>query len=184
MASFWLPLCGLKDFSSIRLQDSHCRLPCACEMTSRTTFQGSFAYLCVRIWDGVGFGVRVSEIKRSKSNYLVNIFVSHRVVPYDDKNLVVLFPTQSTIWFSAIPRGGHLQEMPAHETRFDSLDFENPWHSGFWIWRVPSCRRRKKRELDSKRELGSKVEAKSTFLPRKQWDGSILTTSKVRCQLF
>ena len=30
---------------------------------------------------GVGFGVRVSEIKRSKSNYLVNIFVSHRVVP-------------------------------------------------------------------------------------------------------
>ena len=33
-----------------------------------------------------GFCVRVSEIKRSKSNYLVNIFVSHRVVPYDDKN--------------------------------------------------------------------------------------------------
>ena len=29
----------------------------------------------VRIWVGVGFGVRVSEIKRSKSNYLVNIFV-------------------------------------------------------------------------------------------------------------
>ena len=76
--------------------------------------------VCVRIWDGVGFGVRVSTIKRSKSNYLVNIFVSHRVVPYDDKNLVVLFPTQSTIWFSAIPRGGHLQEMPAHEPRFDS----------------------------------------------------------------
>ena len=42
--------------------------------------------VCVRIWDGVGFGVRVSTIKRSKSNYLVNIFVSHRVVPYDDKN--------------------------------------------------------------------------------------------------
>ena len=41
--------------------------------------------VCVRIWDGVGFGVRVSEIKRSKSNYLVNIFVSHRVVPYDDQ---------------------------------------------------------------------------------------------------
>ena len=34
--------------------------------------------VCVRIWDGVGFGVRVSEIKATN---LIMIFVSHRVVP-------------------------------------------------------------------------------------------------------
>ena len=34
--------------------------------------------VCMRIWDGVGFGVRVSEIKATN---LIMIFVSHRVVP-------------------------------------------------------------------------------------------------------
>jgi hypothetical protein len=29
-----------KDLSSFRLQDSHCKVPCACEMTSRTTVPG------------------------------------------------------------------------------------------------------------------------------------------------
>ena len=44
---------------------------------------GSFAYYFARVRANLGFGVRVSEIKATN---LVNIFVSHRVVPYDDKN--------------------------------------------------------------------------------------------------
>ena len=40
-----------KDLSSFRLQDSHCKVPCVCEMTSRTTVPGrsSFAYYFARV---------------------------------------------------------------------------------------------------------------------------------------
>ena len=53
---------------------------------ARLLFPGQLCLLLCACACEFGFGVRVSTIKRSKSNYLVNIFVSHRVVPYDDKN--------------------------------------------------------------------------------------------------
>ena len=66
--------------------------------------------------------------------------------------------------------------MPAQETRFDSLDFE------FDVCRVAGAERNE--NMTANENLEAKSKQSQLSVPRRQWDGSILTTSKVKCQLF
>ena len=66
----WENCTALQDDLNNNLQSGPSSFPRAALLTTLR--------VCVRIWDGVGFGVRVSEIKATN---LIMLFVSHRVVP-------------------------------------------------------------------------------------------------------
>ena len=65
--------------SLVRLQSDPSSFPRAALLTTLC--------VCMRIWDGVGFDVRVSTIKATN---LIMIFVSHRVVPSDSIDHLIL----------------------------------------------------------------------------------------------